>query len=413
MSISIGKTKDRKNNALILVWNIAIWHQAIRYILILIGFENYLAIVLRIVFAISAFLFLYGIINNHKIHLNKEDYTVVIPIAVAIILITTYLFNYENEYVHTYLMNYFQYMFIPLLALIAVDKDCYRNFIKIYFDIALFFFITLGFSPFIHPGLFTNDMAYGFAISLPCGIAFYIGRHYLNRKWIIPFEISCYALGIVSSTRSTILSFVFMIVICNLVLHKTTARRALLYVCGLIAGFCIYFNLVNIFIFIIDFLETKFNYQSRSLSFLYMGITGDTSLTGGYGNFSSGRDIIQGNAFDVLRSNLLTGVGIGGFEDRFGMYSHNIAIDFALDWGILGIIAFGIIITYSIKTLFRVEKGDFSPKTGLLLLILCLWCPKLFFSQTFINDLGFWSFIIICIKENQDKTFLSNKKAVA
>lgn len=411
MDTKLRNIKEKKNNSLILVWNIALWYQAIRYIFILIGVEEYLGIVLKIIIAISVVLFLYGITYNYKI-IIKRDYTVVIPIVFGLILIMSYIYNNSNEYIRNYLVNYFQYMFIPLIALIAINKESYRNFIRIYFDFAIVFFVVLGFSPFLYPGLFTNDMAYGFAISLPCGIAFYIGRHYLNKKWIIPFEIACYIMGIVSSTRSTILSFVFMIVICNLILHKTTVKRALLYMLGLITGLVLYFNLLNILNFLIDFLRTKYNYYSRSLSFLYMGITGDTRLTGGYGNFYSGRDIIQEKAFNVFETNFLTGVGIGGFESRYGMYSHNILFDFALVWGVLGIIVFVIIVIYSTKTILRVEKGDISYQTGLLLLLLCLWCPKLFFSLTFVKDLGFWSFIIFCIKVNQNKRLLSGKEAI-
>ena len=403
MNSNVKGIIERKNNALILVWNFALWNQAIRYLLILIGAESHLNIALRGIFVVSIILYLYGIIHYKKIVIKRSK-SAYVPLIVGAILIVTYMCNSSNSYIETYLVNYFQYIFFPLVALVGIDGDCYVNFIKIYFDFALVFFVSLGFAPLLHPDLFTNAMAYGFAISLPCGIAFYIGRHYLNRKWIIPFEISCYFMGAISSNRSTILSFGLMIIIYNLILQKTTVKRALMYSGGIVAAFIACINLPKILSCLIDFLGTHLNYHSRSLSFLYMGITGDTTLTGGYSNFLSGRDIIHGDALQILKNNFLTGMGIGGFENTYGTYSHNIFLDFALNWGILGIVIFFIIIVYSIKTICQVDKGDFSPQTGMLLLIFCLWCPKLFFSVTFITDLGFWSFLIMCIKINQKKT---------
>ena len=60
-----------------------------------------------------------------------------------------------------------------------------------------------------------------------------------------------------------------------------------------------------------------------------------------------------------------------------------------VQYGLIGII---ILIGFVANSLFKIKKYDGEVRL-LGILFLCLWCPKLFFSDYMFKDIGIWCFL--------------------
>lgn len=142
-------------------------------------------------------------------------------------------------------------------------------------------------------------------------------------------------------------------------------------------------------------LSAYFGVGSYSLSDVNQILT-----SGGQLHSYSVRTDIWDNIGTELKKNLITGLGIGGFEVKYGNYAHNFFLDILITHGILiGFCVFimiAVFIKNTIKCRYK-ERFIFSS------VILLLWILPLMFSFTYWKTNYFWLFLIINIYHSVSK----------
>lgn len=114
----------------------------------------------------------------------------------------------------------------------------------------------------------------------------------------------------------------------------------------------------------------------------------------------SARTDIWNNIGTELKGNLVTGLGIGGFEIKYGNYAHNFFLDILITHGILiGFCVFTMIAVF-IKNTIKCKHREYFLFSSTILL---LWILPLMFSFTYWKTNTFWLFLIINIYHSFSK----------
>jgi O-antigen ligase len=116
---------------------------------------------------------------------------------------------------------------------------------------------------------------------------------------------------------------------------------------------------------------------------------GDASSAGIY---LADRDTIFLTAWDGFSSNILSGSGIGTYVGPFGeLYPHNIALNFAVDGGIVSLVGFFLVVSWPVVRIIRTADawaiGALS--AGLFFLVAS------FFSGTYYDARFVWVFLLL------------------
>jgi len=107
-------------------------------------------------------------------------------------------------------------------------------------------------------------------------------------------------------------------------------------------------------------------------------------------SFYGGRFSIWNRSLEIINDNVLLGKGIGYYQSLHGTYSHNILLDLLMFFGLFGFIIF---IYHIIKSFYKILFSN-GIVSILGIVFICLWFPKLLFSNYFLRDLGFWCFLL-------------------
>ena len=328
-----------------------------------------------LIYAWHLFIHLHGKLPGGK--------ALLVPLIGLIVLGGSVLFH-ANEWNTLYLTYYVRYVFFTLIFLISV-RD-YQYLVDLYSKFALVTFLILGWQPIVSTNVFASWMDYGFTIALPCTIGLYALAKKKKNVLYWSLTVASFFLAIAFANRSTWICIVLFIALYELILEKGTVKKFGFLALTFIAVLLVAYNFEAILNWLID-LNNRFNYNSHSLQKFRLLLNGTT-----FDIFMSGRQGLSNLATKEIAASFPFGSGVGHFESQTGIYSHNIAFDLLLYWGLFGAF-FGIIAFVGI---FRsaVKEENRALKTFKIIMI-CMWFPKLFFSGTFTYEIAFWAGITL------------------
>lgn len=113
-------------------------------------------------------------------------------------------------------------------------------------------------------------------------------------------------------------------------------------------------------------------------------------------DITSGRNEIFADAIDIICSNSLVGIGIGGFEYHTGgSYTHNIFLQLFCEFGVpLGLIISVILLVWVIQTILDKEIGN---EHRFQVFLMCQFIPRLLLSSVHWLNSFIWIFVFLKI----------------
>lgn len=191
---------------------------------------------------------------------------------------------------------------------------------------------------------------------------------------------------IIYGNRGASLSLIIFIILLYFIFYKKTLNKIihLISITNIILiSFIFKDKIKNILIDFSYFLLNILNINSYFLNKLIL------SLNKGLASSSSGRDIIYTNAIKFGNENWLFGNGIGSFRYIYGLYPHNIFLEFYVQFGIFGVT---ILVCFLIKVFGYLLLKNYKNKE-ILLFLFSLSIPRLVLSSSFWERPEFWGLI--------------------
>ena len=284
----------------------------------------------------------------------------------------------SNSKSFDYIYKYIYAGFLVILF-VSIINDSTKT-LKVFSVLSVCAFLLFFYDPFLDYKFLGDYMGYGFNLVLPAFIGIFILCHYYKKWWLLPLEIFCLALILIYANRSAFLTAIIFILLYYLTMHK---KRKIILGFLVFTTLTLFLLLEHIILFVMEiFVKLDLNTYAIQQFIKFIQFR-DTE------SFFSGRFDIWQNAWNMFLSKPILGHGAGYFHAVHGTYPHNIVLDILVTYGIIGIIAIGLLIFMSF---YKLAKNNGQNKL-LGLLFLSLWFPKLVFSVYFIVDEGFWAFI--------------------
>lgn len=243
------------------------------------------------------------------------------------------------------------------------------------------------FDPFQQYLISGGYMNFGSAV-LPAFAACVVGFNYYKKKIILPLAAVFFLEIAIYANKGALVSAVAIVIFFTIFnTENKSARRKRLCLFIVLAG-CVFFFLPNILAGLVR-LANILGVASYSLTDLDEILTRNNRLSS-----YTVRTGIWDNVIHELKANPLFGMGIGGFESKYGNYAHNFFLDILITHGIIvGTIVFGALIKMIKNSLsfihFNKDLFVFS------FIMLLLWIFPSFFSFTYWKLNAFWIFVII------------------
>lgn len=154
-------------------------------------------------------------------------------------------------------------------------------------------------------------------------------------------------------------------------------------------------NMEKILLYLSDYLSNRgveLYFIDKSVEKLH----GDSGIT-------SGRIEIQKQVFENLNPiNIFFGKGISSFEAMYGTYPHNLVLNLFVDYGMIGVVSFSVIVVQTLKLL---KMGNKDEKMMIILLFSSAIVP-LFFSFTYWRFPAFFLYIGIILAQRKRNSLI-------
>ena len=127
-------------------------------------------------------------------------------------------------------------------------------------------------------------------------------------------------------------------------------------------------------------------------NFLLSNFVADSASASGAGLYLADRNVIFGAALTEFRDHLVAGSGLGTYLGPFGeLYPHNLALNFAVDGGVLGLIGFLVVLYWPMQRIVRSRDSLAlgALVTGLFFLVASL------FAGTYYDARFLWVFLML------------------
>lgn len=185
-----------------------------------------------------------------------------------------------------------------------------------------------------------GDLSMRFGYALLPSLIFFLYEIINNKsKWLGFLCILGLIQILIWGARGAILVLLLFGVLYIIYNHKLN-RYCILFL--LILFFCGEY-IINILLFVIK----NIPFETRKL-YNYL-----TMLTVGLAESSSGRDVIYNEAIELFQSNIW-GYGVGFYsEGDSGKYPHNLFLEIAVEWGIMGIFVICCLIVFFLYRLYK------------------------------------------------------------
>lgn len=330
---------------------------------------------------IAIMLFIY-FIYNYKNYEISFPFICIVTISILLFLIT-YIFN-NNAMFDQYFKDFITYGVLSMLFFTKVKN--YSVLLKYISYICLILFFISLFDLFNGFTLYSGYMSFGLFCALPSFLIFHIQRKYYHKKlFLIPELLSCVSL--LYANRNTIFICMIAVVLFDLFLTKSTLKRKLKYFLIILILVMILYNFETV----LSWLFSIFGNDSYALNAMLNWVKGET-------NGLAGRDRIWSSAFEEINNNPFIGLGIGGYHSMYGIYCHNVFIEFLVSFGYLGLLLFLIIIIGICYKVFLKDRNVFS------LYLFVIGILPLLFNDYFMVWKFFWVLLLYAFQKNVVKS---------
>lgn len=288
-------------------------------------------------------------------------------------------------------ITYVRIFILTLISIFYINLEISLNllskYLKKFLIINLIFLIYVSQNKFLYEKLGLDYMSWGYLL-LPI-ILFYTYYYQKNLKfnYLLLIIGSLFLLLIFGSRFNFLIGFIGVIFLLYQVKHKILRYGIVL---GIIVSFLILFNLKNFLLAIIGILN-KINLPTDSIGRLIYSL--NNFIAGK--DISSGRNIIYIQTLETIKKNIFFGNGIFGYignieyRNRNGtFYPHNIFLEILLQFGIIGLIVFLILILLIIKKIYVKRKKGY--KLDNIYFIFIILSLKLLLSDSYLMEIWFW-----------------------
>lgn len=359
---------------------------------ILLGIYLWMFMILRVVWSFNdtystpilglcAIVIMLTSLLKTKNYINLMSLKSFFMIFIMIIMIFISISKSNNSIVYTRLYEFLIYGVIPV-SIFSQIRD-FKPFLDTYVKLSVIIFLIYILDPLNQYFLTGSYMVYGFQAILPAFFGIHIGKIKTGKKVYLLLEIISIICLIFFANRMSILSAILFIIVINLFYEKFTVKKIIGYSIAILATIIIILNFTTILKYAVNMLN-QLGYNSYSLNSTLLYLQGNNF------SFDAGRNIIWKEALEFIKLKPITGVGIGYFESVYGLYSHNIFIDFLLSFGLIGLSMMLLLLINSMLKLGYQDKD--TQLVGILLLLTSF--PKLLTSIYFFIEPTFWLFLI-------------------
>ena len=324
--------------------------------------------------------FIIIIFGISKFKIKSRKNLIILLISILGFLISKLLINNETL---NYYINQFELYALPIIIIGLLDID-FIKFIKVFFIYNIIMIILYMVMLILNKGQNVEDyMTFGY-YAMFSAIYVIIYSYYNKHKFILTLACITIPLIIINGNRGTIIVFLTALIL--MILTRKDIVK------GLIFSILIIFiinNISNIAKSVLDFVTNNFEIRnSYSIRNFYDMLNSNDSE-----DFLGGRYTIYEEAVTEIEQNLLTGIGIAKFQDKYGYFPHNIFLDIYVTFGIiLGTIYLCYLLGIGVK-LYKYSKENLYIQ--ILFVFLVANIMKLLLSKTFIYDTTIWLYIII------------------
>lgn len=307
------------------------------------------------------------------LNVNKMLILLVICLSYLLIYGTQKIIT-PNSLMNQYFANFVIYTVIPLFLLQNV-KD-FGKVLLHYYHLSIIVGILIGLDP-LFEYRFTGDyMQYGFNMLMFSYAGLLIGVSYFNKRILwIPIAIELVFIAFWGN-KGALLASVMLLLFVWLKRLKKMSTKIFFILIGLV-GVSFYDKII---LAAID-LAKRLGINSYSMTTFEIMLSENANII-----YDSRLDIWR-EAIAHIKQSPLFGSGIATFEEQTGGYAHNIFLDIALTFGLIGLFAFICVLIHSVIMLCKSKNTEVK-----LFQSICLgcWLVSMQFSLTFWNVILFW-----------------------
>lgn len=325
--------------------------------------------------------------------LNRQAFlrNILFSCLMFVLIISTFFFHPENyEYMQKDMVNILTAMLAFLVVSAINDVDIILDGLKCsaYVSMAYAVIIGLVISGLINlPGFTTSYMFYGYKSYMAAVVFTYLYETEKEKKYLV-FTGIILLFVLMFGSRGPILYYLIFVFLYNFLVKGIRSKK---FITLMLIAIVVLTALTNdtIVYFISTQLSNLFGFSSRSLQMLLNGSISD----------NSGRDLLYGPAYDIIKEKWLFGAGI--YSDRaliymasddiasvgYGHYVHNFLLEFLLDFGIPVTVCFVTAYVVSIKRVLQSKEMKY---IGCCIVLTSLWFLESLTSGSFWTMPFFW-----------------------
>lgn len=338
----------------------------------------------RIIMIFGAFLIVTGIFfNNYKM---KRDSSIIKPLFFIFFFFSLFLIDLSIRPNRFSLEDTYDFLIFGILSTVAISNITDIKLTLFYYyktSVVLVFLFILD--PFYDYAFSGGYMDFGYLCILPIFFGLHIGVKIFKDKKIIPLQIVCFIVMFIFANRGATLTALVFIILIDILNSKMTVKKTLIYSAFSLA-ISITVSQAHRILKVAMAMLNQYNIYSYSLRSLYNSIVRSQSIE----KLFSGRIDIWKNYIDMLSISPIFGHGVGSFEDKYNIYSHNLFVDISIFWG-LPILCLTIILI--LNSLYKMFKSPVHSEKVLGIIIFFSWFPMLILSRQITSNYGIWMFI--------------------
>lgn len=276
--------------------------------------------------------------------------------------------------VDQYIINFIIYGVIPLFMLTGV-----KDYSKVLAFISRFSIITtivVFADPFIKFQFTGGYMEYGFDMLMYSFSGIILSYYYFEEKWcrwLILMDLIL--IGLYGNKGAAVAALILFFVASNLK-ERMNIKRFIMWVMAF-GGIIFWKQILSIFVSMAEKV-VKDTYSINSIKILLF----DSSV------ITNTRTSIWEKAIELIKSNPL-GAGVGYFETYYNSYTHNIELDIAVMFGLIGFLLFLLLLIVAIRKIVLIN--DRAKQVFLIGSLIC-WFVPMQFSLIMWNVTLFWVF---------------------
>ncbi len=344
--------------------------------------DGYVAI--AIIFVIGALIGLPSIIKNLRVK------NIVFVYSIIFVYIFTYIIFPQNADVLTEKAGMFFFTVLPLYF-VGLSWDTKKMQDYLYWISVATLLCTIIYRVFLSDGWNTAEAEYESSMDLAYDLIPHIcliGYRAVSKKSFVPIGLTAMGLLFLTllGTRGAVVCLLAFLVLVVLLFAKTRVKILLITVGIGVGAFTMYGDNFTSVIRLMRTISLKAGFSIRIF---------DKLLNNEF-FVSAGRDTIREQMIRAIGEREVTGYGIFGDQALIDIYSHNIIIEFFVDFGvILGsllLLALGVLIIKKYK-----QSKSKSNKMFVILLV-CGVVMQLMFSSSYLEESLFFLMLGFCMQ---------------